>query len=314
MTITITLLQHQYFDMTMNDIFDVDISVYRNWKDNIGTTCKLSTFLFSTKYKNEIERLRSLLSKEERRAVKSQLPAATISGVFSPTRAASNLQRHSGLICIDIDADDNPNINDWEELKRSLSVLPQIAYVSLSVSKNGLFIIVPLRYPDYHLQQFKALQQDFDKMGITIDKNCSDVCRMRIISYDAVPYINADAIPYERIYTEPNPIIKPIKLFDSMDNTLSKVYDCVEQIQGYGIDITDNYTDWFRVGCSLASLGETGRDIFHSVSSINPKYNHTDTDRKFTNLLQKTNRFDIGTFFYICADYGIKPKCTSVIV
>ena len=296
--------------MIMNDLFDIDISIYRNWKDNVGTTCKLGTFLASNKYKNEIERLRSLSCKEERREIKAQLPAATISGIFHPTRSARNLQKHSGLICIDIDADENQSINDWEALKKDLSIIPQISYISLSVSGNGLFLIIPLRYPDHHLQQFKALQQDFNKMGIVIDKNCSDVCRMRIISYDAAPYINVSAIAYERIYIEPKPVIKT---YDN-DCTMNKVCSCITQIQKYMIDITDDYTDWFRVGCSLASLGEVGRELFHAVSSINPKYSHIDTDRKFTNLLQKTNRFDIGTFFYICADYGIKPEKTSVIV
>lgn len=290
----------------MNNIFDVKVSIYRNWKDNVGSICRLSAFLFSSKHNGKIERLRSLPDKEERKEIKAQLPAATISGVFSPTRSASTLQSHSGLICIDIDADDNPYVDNWETLKKDLSVLPQIAYIGLSVSGKGLFIIIPLRYPSYHLQHFKALEQDFDRMGITIDKKCSDVCRMRIISHDSAPYINESAIPYERVDVKPKPIIK--NYVRNTNNTFDKVYDCVQQIQEYRIDITNDYTDWFHIGCSLASLGEAGREIFHIVSSINQKYNYRNADRKFTNLLQKTNKFNIGTFFYICADYGIRPK------
>ena len=92
------------------DIFDVEISVYNGVKDVYGTTCKLRDFLFSKKHVSEIERLRSLPTKEEKNEVKKRLPMACISGLFQPTRKAENLVRHSGLICVDIDRKDNLHI------------------------------------------------------------------------------------------------------------------------------------------------------------------------------------------------------------
>lgn len=110
------------------DIFQTHISVYNGVTDNTGTRMPLGTFLFCKKYKDDILRLRAVFDKEKRNALKRSLPQATISGVFSPTRAKNNLSQHSGLICVDIDAKDNPDILDWETLKQDLSVLPQIAY------------------------------------------------------------------------------------------------------------------------------------------------------------------------------------------
>ena len=94
------------------DIFQTHISVYDGVTDNTGTIMPLGTFLFCKEYKDDILRLRAVFDKEKRNALKRSLPQATISGVFSPTRAKNNLSQHSGLICVDIDAKDNPDILD----------------------------------------------------------------------------------------------------------------------------------------------------------------------------------------------------------
>lgn len=48
----------------MEKMFDVEISIYRNVFDNVGTSCKLSTFLFSSKHRAKIEYLRTLPTKK----------------------------------------------------------------------------------------------------------------------------------------------------------------------------------------------------------------------------------------------------------
>lgn len=170
--------------------FRKEISVYNGVSDNQGTIMSIGDFLFSKEHENTIKLLRHLSDKDERNAWKRRLPQATISGVFLPTRSKLNLSQLSWLICIDIDAKDNPDIRDWEKLKHQLAILPQVFYGSLSVSGNGIFVIIPLCYPDKHLWQFKQLQHDFGKMGIVIDAACSDMTRMRCMSYDEHPIIN----------------------------------------------------------------------------------------------------------------------------
>ena len=292
------------------DIFQTHISVYNGVTDNTGTRMPLGTFLFCKEYKDDILRLRAVFDKEKRNALKRSLPQATISGVFSPTRAKNNLSQHSGLICVDIDAKDNPDILDWETLKQDLSVLPQIAYCALSVSGKGLFLVIPLRYPEKHLQQFRQLQIDFRKMGIMIDSACSDITRLRCLSYDEHPIINENATLYEGVYVEkPKHKSFPTCFIYEGENTSAEVAVCCRKIQQCGIDITASYDDWLKVGCALATLGENGRSLFHICSQQNAKYNAAKTDKMFTDLLRRNyQQVNIGTFFWMCKQYGITTK------
>ena len=292
------------------DIFQTHISVYNGVTDNTGTRMPLGTFLFCKEYKDDILRLRAVFDKEKRNALKRSLPQATISGVFSPTRAKYNLSQHSGLICVDIDAKDNPDILDWETLKQDLSVLPQIAYCALSVSGKGLFLVIPLRYPEKHLQQFRQLQIDFRKMGIMIDSACSDITRLRCLSYDEHPIINENATLYEGVYVEkPKHKSFPTCFIYEGENTSAEVAVCCRKIQQCGIDITASYDDWLKVGCALATLGESGRSLFHICSRQNAKYNAAKTDKMFTDLLRRNyQQVNIGTFFWMCKQYGITTK------
>lgn len=292
------------------DIFQTHISVYNGVTDNTGTRMPLGTFLFCKEYKDDILRLRAVFDKETRNALKRSLPQATISGVFSPTRAKYNLSQHSGLICVDIDAKDNPDILDWETLKQDLSVLPQIAYCALSVSGKGLFLVIPLRYPEKHLQQFRQLQIDFRKMGIMIDSACSDITRLRCLSYDEHPIINENATLYEGVYVEkPKHKSFPTCFIYEGENTSVEVAVYCRKIQQCGIDITASYDDWLKVGCALATLGESGRSLFHICSRQNAKYNAAKTDKMFTDLLRRNyQQVNIGTFFWMCKQYGITTK------
>lgn len=291
-------------------IFQTHISVYNGVTDNTGTRMPLGTFLFCKEYKDDILRLRTVFDKEKRNALKRSLPQATLSGVFSPTRAKNNLSQHSGLICVDIDAKDNPDILDWETLKQDLSVLPQIAYCALSVSGKGLFLVIPLRYPEKHLQQFRQLQIDFRKMGIMIDLACSDITRLRCLSYDEHPIINENATLYEGVYVEKPKYhsFHPYLIYKG-ENTLSDVAACCRKINERSIDITTSYDDWLKVGCALATLGESGRSLFHICSRQNAKYNAAKTDKMFNDLLRRNyQQVNIGTFFWMCKQHGITTK------
>lgn len=285
-------------------IFEKMVSVYQDVTDRIGKQMPLGDFLFDGSQKDKILRIRSIEDKTQRNALKRGLPCATISGVFSPSRKAENLILHSGLICLDIDGQDNPTVSDWEGLKHQLAVLPQIAYCSLSLSGKGLFLIIPIKYLSFHKAHFMQLQEDFLKMGIVLDRNCGDVCRLRTLSYDADPYVNEQAAIYDRVKVE-EPRFTTYRPLAFGDNNLDKVAKCCQQIELRHIDITSTYEEWIHVGFSLASLGEQGREFFHVCSRQNPKYKPADTDRKFDNLLKGNGGITIGTFFKICKDRDI---------
>ena len=78
----------------MKSLFDTKISYYSNVENNVGTEISLGDFLFCDKYKEHIEHIRSITDEELQKSLKKQLPLATISGTFAPTRKAENLVTH----------------------------------------------------------------------------------------------------------------------------------------------------------------------------------------------------------------------------
>ena len=289
------------------DIFsdDYKVSVYNGVRDSNGVVVTLATFLSDTKHQKEIEEARLIADKEQRNIIKKRMPQAVIGGVCSPTRSAENTTPN-GLICVDLDAGDNPLIHDWENLKGQLSIIPEIAYISLSFSANGLFLIIPLEYPQKFTEHFKQLEDDFSAMGLNIDHACSDVCRMRCMSFDPQPYINHAARRYRRLYQPQQRPLRQVQHYsNSEDDTLSKVASLVRQITETNTNITSNYDDWVKAGQALSSLGEEGREFYHAISAVDGRYKQRETDNKYNSFLRLTHSVGIGSFFHICQEYGI---------
>lgn len=285
---------------------DIQISVYRGVRDTKGHISTLSDFLSNVEY-DAIQELRSCSDPGKRKRIKLSLPQATISGIFSPTRAAENLARHSGLICVDIDKKDNLHLGNLDTLiEDTLSRIDEVAYASRSVSGNGYFVIIPLKYPEAHKAHFEKLVRDFAALDIVIDRACGDVSRLRCQSYDLHQYINLEAKPYEGLYHKPKPI-RPVFSYNLSDiDAEDKVAGLCRIISQQHIDLTANYEDWMKIGAALSSLGESGRQWFHLCSAQNGKYNAAECDRKFNNLLRSNRRIGIGTFFYLCNNAGLE--------
>ena len=291
-----------------DSIFDRKISWFTSMRDVEPKDTTLGEFLsMGVEYREQIERLRSCRNADERKYLKIQLPQATISGVFQGMRKADNLVAHSGLICVDIDAKDNPDVSDFEHLKENvLSRIEEVAYAAHSVGGKGYFVILKLAYPGRHAAQFRELKKDFVKFGIAIDGACSDVSRLRCLSYDEAPFVNDDASLYKGVEEAPKRIAQPLRpRYSFTDDTDERVYMACMEIKRRHIDMTESYDDWISIGFSLASLGESGREYFHVVSSQNAKYNERETDRKFDGFLRGNGRISIGTFFHYCKLYGV---------
>lgn len=292
----------------MKNIFEQKISVYSSVYDNTGYTMPLLDFLLDESIKDTVEAIRMIDDKKERDKKKSMLRMGTISGVFAPTRKVENIVSYTSLMCLDIDGKDHPQISDWEIVKQQLCKIPQIAFASLSVSGRGLFLIIPIAYPELHKLHFKALEKDFKRMGLTIDNKCSDICRLRGQSYDANYYINPNAAVYQKIIREERTAHQPYNRIQTDDDTMNKVSSLCAAIDRLNINMCEDYADWFAVGASLASLGESGRTPYHICSRQSSKYIKTECDKKFNNLMQTISKFTIGTFFEICKRYHVQPE------
>lgn len=290
------------------EFLEIPISRYRSCRDNKGEVATLADFLRECIASKDTVNLYRNAPDNEKKRIKTTLPAYTISGNFTPTRTTANL-KHSGLICIDIDK------VQPEAVMNELKQIDNILFCSRSISGNGVFAIIPLAYPDQHKSQFKALERCFADMGITIDAQCCDTTRLRIISHDPEAFLNPDAVPYTGLHEEVNNMPQsyfPNQHSENTDakNELNKFEDAVKRcVDKVSQDLTSTYQDWVRIGMSLASMGESGRKYYHALSRFNPGYTVKETDNKFSALLNREpKRMGIGTFFEIMNKYGYRYK------
>lgn len=298
-------------------MFNEECSTYKNAMDRYGSVTTINDFLFTNKWKSNVEHLRELIKSygsekaakatEEYKNTKKMLPCATLSGKFK-YRKGSELLQHTGYICLDIDRGDNTNISDWQNVKFALTHRPEVALLMKSCSGLGYFALVKLAHPDQHLEQYISLEREYASLGISLDKACKDVTRLRFATWDDDYYINEKVLPYTGacadIALKPKLNLAPRMNTDySGDKTLNLVEGLVKIIEQNHVDITDNYQEWVRIGYSLATLGEVGRSYFHRVSCMSSKYNAVKCDKQF-NATHPAHS-GIGAFFNICRDYGI---------
>ena len=281
------------------------ISVYKDYfSTNTGLATPLNQFLrtiYSDDYKGVVEGIRAEEDKKKRDALKATLPAATISGTFSERRK-SGLIQHSGFICLDIDAKDNPDVRDWRQVRDEVSKIVNVHFAALSVSGQGLFLIIPVSNPEKHESHFDALRIDFQDLGYVIDKSCRDVSRLRGMSYDPDARINRAAIPYERTYQRLRASTHKRTNTAHLDQLLKKIIES-------GTDITSGYDPWFRIGRALVNeYGENGREHFHQLSRLNPNYSYDECDRQYDKCLNSPGTAGSGTLFHYASEYEIILK------
>ena len=258
----------------------------------------------SNEYATTIQAIRNpTISPEKRRKLKSTLPGVTVSGAFSK-REAKGLTQHSGFVVIDIDGKHNPDVTDWPGLRDRMMDIGNVAFSALSCSGKGVFILIPIAYPDQHLLQLRQLFIDFESAAkVKPDTSCTDVSRFRYISIDPEAKINPDAIPYTKIYHSVQP---PARHVEYDEQELMQLLKLIIQS---GIDITTDYKDWFAIGCALANeLGEAGRSYFSELSRFYEGYDYQETKRQYTRCMKYGGNFTKNTIFYIADQHGINLK------
>ena len=273
--------------------------------------CTLAEFLQLglKQHKDTIDHIRSIEDKSERNRLKTTLlPSGSIS-VCLTTRESSKpldqrITQYNPLIVLDFD-----NLPDIEAAKQTLASLPYIYYAGLSVSGRGLFAIIPIAAADHtqHKTYFHALEKEMQTLGLTIDKACKDVTRLRVISYDENPYINPDCTTYT-LYETATPEQDPEET-TTEDLEALRLEEHISLWEEQQIPL-DDYDQWITVGMALSRLGEPGRQAFHRVSRYSDKYTTEATDKAFDNFLHNTKEITLGSFYYICHINGIHPSST----
>ena len=205
------------FNRLMTSLNRVTLQAAEQNGDNIKTIT-IGQFVspeYQTNYAQQIAQIRALcptledkIKNEDRvKQLKVRLPAGIISGVAADGIGQDNIVERNGVISIDIDAKDNPDIHDWEALKRDLASLPFVAYAGISVSGLGVFALIPILDPTKHKEHFDSLDRRFADYGLKLDRAPQNISSKRFVSYDPAPVWNTEAEVYEQLVEAPlNPL------------------------------------------------------------------------------------------------------------
>lgn len=296
----------------MRNILDTPVSFYKGIKSIAPIGANLLDLLTGNgheKYKDAVLAVRAEADPVKQKTLKDALPMYTISGLFF-TAGSSNIYAPTSLIGIDIDEKDNAHVQNFDQLKECIKALPFVAYCGYSCRGKGYFCIVPVEDWCKHKEHFDSLILDFKQWGVNIDKGCRDIGRRRFVSYDPEPYINQDAEVYKYI-VKPKHVLSQSKgnterTPEERADTAIEIVRMIAVICREQIDITGSYQSWFEICCALANeFGESGRDMFHTVSQYGCTYDYDVADRKFDEALSHGYKYSIGTFFHYAKQAGI---------
>jgi hypothetical protein len=309
------------FDINQSCL-NVSVSAYKR-VDRLHKTYRVNLlkWLTNTKYEHILEKIRNEDDKNTRRELKkNMLPIITPSGIFSKKNDACLLE-HSGLIAIDIDLQDNMHITNFDSLKEEISNITNIAYLGLSAGGKGYWGLIPIKHKTHHKFHYSAVIDCFAKIDIILDPHTIALSSCRYYSVDRNAYFNHRAIPFEKIYQNyyyPKIKKEPNSTYSSLRNHSSPIVSAhqtlaveiiIDKITKHKKDITNGYTNWFALCCSLANtFGENGRKYFHGISMFNSRYNNDEADGLYDRCLVKDYTYSIGTFFHIAKKYGIDSK------
>lgn len=334
-------------------MFEEICSVYREANDNKGKfvdhetgeciqQMSISEFCLTDRWKPYVQRLRAMRQELGSKAkkmpeyieTKKMLPGATLSGLFElweddcidktgrkyrdvVSRRETHLKQHTGWLAIDIDLADNTQLSNFENIRMVCRFRPEIGLLMRSCSGSGYFGLVRLAYPDRHKAQFKALLQEYAALGITLDKACSNIGRVRFASWDDPEriYINEQVVPYQGLDVGDMQVLlthenRKSNDVDSRDIIYLKASRLVDKIKARGVDIMGCYQEWIRCGMALYDVSaKEGYEMWKTVSRFRPaeaSHGHRDSDFSSRWAGFANSRVKAETFFWLCKQSQIE--------
>ncbi len=290
---------------------------------------ELARMVRSTWLEPQTRALRAIADKASARSYKGQqLPYATISGVFSYCSDAC-LVKHSRLLCIDLDG-----VEDVDALKQRLIADGHFFTVLAfrSPSGNGLkwVIVIDLDVCDhktwFHAVRNYLLANYGDSLTPKmVDLQCQNVSRACYLCYDPAAYVNTD-VKEPQLSFDPvawaghsadvkQPKRQPISTRQPLlpMEELAKARAVARELVRRGANIADSYGDYLKLGFALANgLGNEGRELYHELCSMSPKYREDDCERKWQQCMRQNNgRTTIATFYQMAKQAGIDLSCIA---
>jgi hypothetical protein len=280
----------------------ITISFFNSTRETkAAKTMSLDFFLQAVEngtWQDIVLKYRNLPQGDDRASFKRKLPAISPSGKFAE-RKADALEAHSGILCMDIDDKDNPEMQ-IEQLQSD----PYVYAYHRSVGGYG-YAVYFLIEPTKHLEAYHAIEKHLaDNYHLICDPACKDTSRLRFVSFDPHLYKRDGKTQVFKRYLKP----QKAEARRYYPHTKSDIDHILTQIGSRGIDLVDSYFDWIQIGFALAGeYGEQGRTYFHCISQQGTKYDPAKCDAKYNECLKSgKGRVRINTFFYKCKEAGIE--------
>jgi hypothetical protein len=245
-------------------------------------------------------------------ALKKRLPAVLFSGTFTK-RSSSDLTKHSGLLCVDID-----DADDLVALKKVIVMDKHTLAAFISPTGNGIKVVVRISDDGTeHKNSFLAVQEYYrDRLKITIDPACKDCSRLCFVSYDPDLFINENAspIPPKVIAqassrpvgtssgTTPNPVgverqeAKQKRKRRTVEATEEEIESALAHVSA------EEYKVWLDIGMALHSWDDIdGLPLWDNWSKNAESYEEGCCDQKWESFAGRKDGEDsitIGTVFH----------------
>ena len=245
------------------EIRSKEVSVYQHCRTN-APVCTLTigkilrAFRTGRNSKELIDSIRTEPDKDKRGELKKQLHAVVFGSEPQAERKAA-LCKPNGVLCLDFD---NIPMEELEAAREAIAMVPYVFAVALSVSGTGLFALAVYEGSPDLKNLLAAMQANFSYM---LDKACSDLCRLRIVTQDE------SLITKEQVY--------PAILHERTEPALPGPMDDVPE--NIGIDVLDLFLQQIEeISFPESESGKIGHNGYY-IGSIDhllktAKLNHWD--------------------------------------
>ena len=259
--------------------------------------------------KKEIAKVRSIdrqANESEYKQAKEKVLSFTPSCVCAGT-TAKEIKQVNPLIAIDLDAKDNEGVT-LEDMRTKINSLPYIMYSSLSVGGKGMYALIAIAEANKNDFKgvFKALEEDFIKLGLKLDSSCVNVNRERYMSIDKAEYWNKQCEIYTKKITTPTQVhTHPSKVGENAKPLTArekqKIKEMIEDVKKNRLQLTKNHTDTLMIANAIANVwGENGRELLHIIRSQRSGYDEFKTDENYNYVLdnlEDNERYGLGLLF-----------------
>lgn len=279
------------------------ISKFDNFADKVDKDFDFDEFLKGIrdgKWQDQVLTVRTIQDKIKQEHAKKQCPMVTISGSFVG-RKNDSMRKHSGFIAMDVD-----KIENAEQVKALVANDKYLHAAFTSIRGKGVCLIFRID-GTRHADAYNGLAAYlYEQYQIIVDQSGKNLARTRFVSYDPYMIHNAGSLLFKKYPPKPKAKreVKVVFVQSDFDAIIKQMYD-------RQINVCEDYTEWVSVAYSLISeFGESGRDYFHTLSSLSSKYNATDCDKQYDNCLKahtegrdKVSR--INSIYYYAKQAGI---------